>query len=82
MGFVARVLSGSTLEVTGPDGEFLYRVERTAGEAMSFRMLGDLVVAGLAGHSGVPATHSARNVGTNTFREVLVEFKTRRIQTV
>jgi hypothetical protein len=74
--FVARVLSGSILEVSGPDGELLYRIERAAGEAMKFRMDGDLVVADLPGHSGVPATHSVRNVGTHTFREVLIEFKT------
>lgn len=74
--FVARVLSGATLEVSGPDGEFLYRVERMVGDTMSFRMEGGSVVADLPGHSGVPATHSVRNVGKGTFKEVLVEFKT------
>lgn len=74
--YTARVLSGSTLEVSGPDGELLYRVERTAGESMSFRMEGDQVVPDAPGSAGVPATHSVRNVGETTFREVLIEFKT------
>ena len=73
--FVARVLSGSTLEVYGPDGQLLYRIERKAGEGMSFQMDGDQVVADIPDHSGVPATHSVRNVGKHTFREVLVELK-------
>lgn len=73
--FVVHVLSGSTLEVSGPDGELLYQVEREAGGPISFRMDGDQVVPDLSGHSGVPATHSVRNIGTQAFREVLVEFK-------
>ncbi len=73
--FVVHVLSGSNLEVSGPDGELLYEVEREAGGAINFRMEGDQVISDLPGHTGVPATHSVRNVGPNTFREVLVEFK-------
>lgn len=48
--YVVRVLSGSTLEVSGPDGELLYSVERQAGGALasesrvtrSFRIIQDL----------------------------------------
>ena len=73
--YVVRVLSGSTLEVSGPDGELLYAVEREAGGALSFRMEGDQIVSDRSGYPAVPATHAARNVGENTFREVLIEFK-------
>ncbi len=73
--YVVRVLSGSTLEVSGPDGELLYAVEREAGGALSFRMDGDQIVSDRPGSSAIPATHSVRNVGKNTFREVLIEFK-------
>ncbi len=73
--FVVHVFSGSTLEVSGPDGELLYGVERKAGGAINFRMERDQIVSDLPGHTGVPTTHSVRNVGTNTFREVLIEFK-------
>ena len=73
--YVIRVLSGSTLEVCGPDGEFLETVELEAGGATSFQIQGDQIVSDRPGYPAVPATHSARNVGPNTFREVLVEFK-------
>ncbi len=73
--FVVRVVSGSTLEVYGPDGEMLYQVEREAGEAVRFRMDGDQLVSDRPGCPAVPATHSVRNVGQNAFREVLIEFK-------
>jgi len=73
--YVVRVFSGSTVEVSGPDGEPLYTVEREAGEVVSFRMDGDQLVSDRQGRPAVPATHSARNVGANTFREVLIEFK-------
>ena len=73
--YVVRVLSGSTLEVFGPSGELLDTVELESGGAVSFRIEGDLIVADRPGYPAVPATHSARNVGANTFREVLIEFK-------
>ena len=73
--YVVRILSGSTLEVFGPDGELLDTVELEAGEAVSFRIDGDRIVADRPGYPAVPATHSARNIGTTPFREVLIEFK-------
>ena len=73
--YVVRVLSGSTLEVSGPDGKLLYTVELESGGAVNFRVEGDQIVSDRPGYPAVPATHSARNVGENTFREVLIEFK-------
>ena len=73
--YVVRVISGSALEVFGPAGELLDTVELEAGGAVSFRIEGDQVVSDRPGYPTVPATHSARNVGENTFREVLIEFK-------
>ena len=73
--FVVRVSSGSTVKVFGPDGETLYTVEREAGEAVSFRVDGPRIVADRGGSPPVPATHSVRNVGKDTFSEVLIEFK-------
>ncbi len=74
--YVVRILSGSTLEVFGPDGELLDTVEFEAGGAVSFQIDGDRIVSDRPGYPVVPATHSARNIGANTFREVLIEFKT------
>ena len=73
--YVVRVLSGSTLEVSGPDGELLDTVELETGGSVAFRIEGDQIVADRPGYPAVPATHSARNVGANTFKEVLIEFK-------
>ncbi len=73
--YVVHVVSGSTLEVSGPEGELLYKVELEAGGAVNFRMDGDQIVSDRPEYPAVPATHSARNVGENTFREVLIEFK-------
>ena len=75
LNYVVRILSGSTLEVFGPDGESLDTVELEAGEAVSFRIDGDRVVSDRPGYPAVPATHSARNIGTTPFRAVLIEFK-------
>ena len=73
--YVVRILSGSTLEVFGPSGESLDTVELKAGNAVCFRIDGDQIVSERPGYPAVPATHSARNIGANTFREVLIEFK-------
>lgn len=73
--YVVRVVSGSTLEVAGRNGESLGTVELESGGAVSFRIDGDQIVADRPGYPAVPTTHSARNVGANTFREVLIEFK-------
>ena len=70
-----RVLSGATLEVTGPSGELLYTVEREPGDAVSFRVEGESVISCDAEQRSVPATHAVRNVGLTTFREVLIEYK-------
>ena len=73
--YVVRVVEGSTLEVFGPEGESLDTVELESGGAVSFRVAGDQIVADRPGYPAVPATHSAKNLGPNTFREVLIEFK-------
>ena len=73
--YIVRIISGSTLEVFGPNGELLDTVEIEAGGAVSFKIQGDKIVSDRPGYPAVPATHSARNVGPTTFREVLIEFK-------
>ncbi len=73
--YVVRIISGSTLEVFGPAGEHLSTVELEAGSATTFRVEGDTIFTDRPGYPSVPATHSVRNVGKTTFREVLVEFK-------
>ena len=73
--YVVRILSGSTLEVFDGDGGSLGVVELEAGSAVSFRIDGEVIVADREGYPAVPVTHSARNIGKQPFKEVLVEFK-------
>ena len=73
--YVVRILSGSTLEVFGPTGELLDTIELESGGAVTFRVDGDQIHADRPGSPAVPTTHSARNIGPTTFREVLIEFK-------
>ena len=73
--YVIRIMSGSALQIFGPKGELLDTVKLESGGAVSFRVEGDQIVADRPGYPIVPATHSAKNVGTKTFREVLIEFK-------
>ena len=73
--YVVRVLSGSTLEVSGPTGVLLDTVKLEAGGAVAFQVEGNQIVSDRPGYPVVPTTHSARNIGPNTFREVLIEFK-------
>ena len=72
--YVARIVSGGTVEVCGPEGETLYTVTRVPGDAIAFRVEGDQIVAS-GRDAPIPATHSVRNIGDTPFQEVLVEFK-------
>ncbi len=66
------VIEGSTAEVTDEDGKPIDTFELKTGDVMSFRLEGrDLVGTDLR----IPATHSARNVGSGRYREILVETK-------
>lgn len=73
--YVVRVISGATVEVSGPDGVPLYTVNLEPGDAVKFKVDGDLVVSDRPGSRAIPATHSARNVSNSVFSEVLIEFK-------
>lgn len=73
--YVVKIVSGSTLEVFGPAGELLDTVELESGGAVAFKVVGDQIEADRPGYPVVPTTHSARNIGSTTFREVLIEFK-------
>ena len=66
------VIEGSTSEITDKNGNFLSKLEMTAGDTMFIRLEGQELVAG---NLRLPATHSARNVGTTRYREILVETK-------
>ena len=70
--YVFYVIEGSTGELTDKDGIVLGNLDLKAGSTMSYRLEGEELVAG---ELRVPATHSARNVGTTRFRDILVDTK-------
>ena len=66
------VLSGSTLETWDADGEPLGEFEFRSGSTNYLTCAGDQLSFG---ELQVPATHDAKNVGKNPYREILVELK-------
>ena len=75
MEYVFYLIDGSTLEVFDADGNFVTPLEFNDGDVLPLRLKGDeLIVVGNESLR-VPATHSARNAGTTTYREILIEKK-------
>jgi hypothetical protein len=68
--YVFHVIEGSTLELADGAGTSLGKLEMKIGDTMSLRLEGRELVAG---DSRFPVTHSARNVGSSRYREILVE---------
>lgn len=66
------VTEGSTGEVTDKDGNVLGKLEMKIGDLMFFKREGQEL---LAGDLRIPTTHSARNVGSKRYSEILVEIK-------
>jgi len=70
--YVFYVLEGATCEVTDKDGKSCGTLSMEPGFTMFFRLEDKELVAG---DFRIPLTHSARNIGTTRFREILVESK-------
>lgn len=73
--YIFYVLQGSKLETFDAEEKSLFTFEPQAGDVFSLRCDGaDLVSNDDRGYR-VPATHSARNIGSGRYREVLIEKK-------
>jgi len=70
--YIIQVLEGSTLEATDADGVSAGVLELNDGETYWVQVENGEVVLG---EMRAPATHAARNVGANRYREILVEVK-------
>ncbi len=70
--YVVHVIEGSTVEAADKDGNLLGSHEIKTGVTMFLRLEGQELVAG---DLRFPATHSARNVGSTRYREIMVETK-------
>lgn len=69
------VLDGASLEVFDADAKPVTEFDPKAGEVWSFRCEDNELVSTDEKAYRVPATHSARNIGTTPYREMLVETK-------
>ncbi len=68
------VYAGGTIEVFDEEGKPAGMLYPKAGDVLAFRVEGDQLIPD-GGGAPVPATHSARNAGSERYREVLVEMK-------
>ena len=68
------LLQGSTLEVFDGSGHMVSEIEAATGAVLSFEVDGKELVCRDKGIR-MPISHMARNSGSTTFREVLVEKK-------
>ena len=71
--YLFHVLEGSTGEVTDKHGKSVGQLTMEPGFTMYLELVGQELVG--SGDFRIPITHSARNVGTTRFREILVETK-------
>jgi hypothetical protein len=70
--YLFNVIEGSTCEVMDKDGNSCGSLQMEPGFTLFFQRQGQELVAG---DFRIPLTHSARNLGTTRFREILVETK-------
>lgn len=68
-----RVVAGSTLAISAADGSPLGDIEFETGMTRSLTIEGDQLITQLGGQ--VPVTHAAKNIGTVSYHEILVEVK-------
>ena len=66
------VLSGSVLETLDAEGRSLGESEFRTGKTYYLTLDGDELVLG---NTRAPAKHDAKNVGSGTYHEILVELK-------
>jgi redox-sensitive bicupin YhaK (pirin superfamily) len=69
------VLAGTRLEVFDADDHYLGAFDSPTGATFALKLDGDELVSTDDKGLRAPATHSARNAGTTTYREILVEKK-------
>lgn len=69
------VLEGSTLELFDAAGSPQGSFEARTGEVFSLKLAGDELASADDQGLRVSATHSARNLGSGRYREILVEEK-------
>ena len=69
------VLAGTRLEVFDAEDRYLGAFDSPTGATFALKLEGDELVSTDDKGLRAPATHSARNGGTGTYREILIEKK-------
>ena len=74
-GFVSYVIDGSTILINDAGGNKVDEVAVPGGEVLEFQLEGEELAVPNT-DIRVPATHSAKNLGDTSYREMFIEFKT------
>lgn len=70
--YIIQVIDGSVLQATDGAGQNPVDIDFVSGATHWVEARGDEL---FAGDIRVPATHNAKNIGENRYREILVEIK-------
>ena len=73
--YIFYVLAGTTLQVFDKDKKDLGKLEVKTGDVVALHLDNDELVLRDDPSYRIPATHSAKNVGSTKYREVLIETK-------
>ena len=73
--YIFYILNGSTLQVFDEGGADLGTLDASTGSVFAFKVEDSHLVSVDGKNHRVPATHSAKNVGSEDYREILVETK-------
>ncbi|ENX34126.1 hypothetical protein F889_02790 [Acinetobacter colistiniresistens] len=75
--YVWYTIQGSSLQVLDKDGRDCGTLEVPTGSVFELNVENDVieVISQVGQGAKVPATHTAKNVGSSIYREILVEFK-------
>jgi len=75
MDYMFYVIEGSTLQVFDINHNDLGRVSLVPGDTLAFRLKNGELIGRDDPEDRSPITHSAKNVGSTRYREILVETK-------
>ena len=74
-GYMFYVTAGSALELFDADDNYVTTIELHTGQTVAYRLEDDQLYPMEQAGPPAPATHSARNAGSASYREILVEWK-------
>ena len=73
--YIFYIQNGSKLQVFGEEGNDLGTLDATTGSVFAFKVENGYLVSTDEKNIRVPVTHTAKNVGTSNYKEILVVTK-------